>query len=120
MIAQATDRMRRANQMMNPMTPIATIDSTQVNPLASEKAAPELVTKCSWRSSPSSGTSVTDLEVRDDEELGELVEAVHAHRDQGDDEQRTDTDVPALGRRSGSRSRQLPAKPGYSVGCGYA
>ena len=29
-----------ANQMMNPMTPIATSESTQVKPLASENAAP--------------------------------------------------------------------------------
>ena len=83
MIAQATDWMRRANQMMKAMTPAATIEKIQVKPLASEKAAPGLRHELpAGARSPSSGTDLALVEVRDDEELAELVEAVHAHRDQ--------------------------------------
>ena len=49
--------MRRANQMMNTITPTATIDRIQVNPVANENAAPEFFTKWNCSNSPNTGTS---------------------------------------------------------------
>ena len=44
MIAQAIDLMRRAKTMITTITPTATSERIQVNPLASENAAPEFLT----------------------------------------------------------------------------
>jgi hypothetical protein len=40
MTAHPIERIRGANQMMNTITPTAMIESTQVNPVANENAAP--------------------------------------------------------------------------------
>src|SRR5688572_3595962 len=55
-IAQAMERMRRANQMMKVITPAARIVKIQVMPLASENAAPGFRTNCHWSREPSTGT----------------------------------------------------------------
>ena len=54
--AQAIERMRRANQMMNMITPAAMIVKIHVMPLASENAAPGFRTNWNCSSGPSTGT----------------------------------------------------------------
>src|SRR5918994_4762535 len=56
-IAQAMERMRRANQTMKVITPAARIVKIQVMPLASENAAPGFRTNCHWSREPSTGTT---------------------------------------------------------------
>ncbi len=55
--AHAIERMRRANQTMNVITPAARIVKIQVMPLASEKAAPGFRTNCHCSTVPSTGTT---------------------------------------------------------------
>ena len=50
--------------MMNTMTPSATIERTQVKPLASENAAPEFVDEVQLQELAEQRDEVADLEVR--------------------------------------------------------
>src|SRR5215207_2609561 len=56
-IAQAIERMRRANHTMKVITPAARIVKIHVMPLASENAAPGFRTNCHWSREPSTGTT---------------------------------------------------------------